>query len=120
MFVVDTNILIYAAIEESDEHEIAYKAVSSWRTASESWFITWPIAYEFLRVTTHRSLFDRPLRTTEAWQFVQTLVHTPDFGLLAEPSLHRDILSELVVEHPRLSGDIIHDLHTAAIIKESG
>jgi predicted nucleic acid-binding protein len=50
MFVVDTNILLYAADQHAPEHETARRLVEAWRRQSGAWYVTWGIGYEFLRV----------------------------------------------------------------------
>jgi toxin-antitoxin system PIN domain toxin len=120
VFVVDTNILIYAAIRQSPEHKVARAAVERWRRGSALWYASWPIVYEFLRVTTHPKVFDRPLTITEAWRFIESLRAAPAFGLLIETERHADILRDLTVAHSRLAGNIVHDLHTAALMREHG
>lgn len=120
MFVVDTNILIHAAIQESSAHQRARAVVEEWLRKPEAWFGTWPILYEFLRVTTHRGIFRRPLRPTDAWSFVQALLASASFSVLVETERHPDILATLLAEHPQASGNFLHDLHTAALMQEHG
>lgn len=52
MFVVDTNILVYAADEESPFHRPCYDLLDGWRKQPSAWYVTWGILYEFLRVVT--------------------------------------------------------------------
>ena len=120
MFVVDTNIMIYAAVEEFSEHDDARRLIEQWRRGSRSWFATWPILYEFLRVVTHRSVFERPLKLSDAWSFVDRLFEASSFSLLVETNRHGDVLAALMAEYPRITGNILHDLHTAALMKEHG
>ena len=120
MFVVDTNIMIYSAVEEFSEHENARSLIEQWRRGTRSWFATWPILYEFLRVVTHRSVFERPLKLSDAWSFVDGLFEAPNFSLLVETNRHADVLAALIAEYPRMTGNIMHDLHTVALMKEHG
>ena len=120
MFVVDTNILIYAAIEEFPEHRTARELVEQWRNETRPWGCTWSIIYEFLRVVTHRSVFERPLSTAEAWSFIEHLMEALTFRVIAETSRHEEVLGLMIAEYPRLAGNIMHDLHTAALMKEHG
>ncbi len=120
MFVVDTNLLIYAAIRGCPEHEEARRLVKAWREGSELWFVTWPIAYEFIRVTTHRAVFDRPLTAADAWRFLQQLAASPRFGFLVETELHSQVLEELIAQYPHAAGNLLHDLHVAAVMREHG
>jgi len=120
VFVVDTNLLVFAAIRETPDHEAARSLVEEWRLAEDLWFITWPIVYEFLRVTTHRALFDRPLRLADGWRFIQSLLMAHRLGFLIETDHHPEILGQLIRDHPRAAGNLMHDLHMAALMKEHG
>lgn len=120
MFVVDTNLLIYAAIREFMEHGRAAKLLAEWGSATEPWFITWSIAYELMRVITHRSALSRPLTFADAWGFIESLQSSSSFGILVETDRHADVLRDLTLEYPRISGNRLHDLHIAALMREHG
>ena len=120
MFVVDTNLLIYAAIREFKEHDRADKLLTDWGTAAEPWHITWSVAYEFMRVVTHRAPFPRPLTFAEAWGFIESLRSSPSFGILVETERHAEVVRDLTREYPHASGNRLHDLHIAALMREHG
>ncbi|HLB37757.1 MAG TPA: PIN domain-containing protein [Gemmatimonadales bacterium] len=85
-----------------------------------SFFLTWGIVYEFLRVTTHPAVFATPLDLPTARAWVATVLASPRAGLLVETDRHAEVLEELARLHPRLAGSLLHDLHTAALMKEHG
>jgi toxin-antitoxin system PIN domain toxin len=118
--VVDTNLLIYAAIRESPQHDRAHRLVVEWGRSAESWRITWSIAYEFLRVVTHRSALLHPLSFTVAWGFIERLRLSPSFGFLVETDRHAEVVRDLALEYPRTSGNRMHDLHITALMRENG
>ena len=120
MFVVDTNLLIYAAISGFPGHERARRLVDEWRRSAESWLITWSIAYEFLRVVTHRSVLLHPLTFADAWSFIESLRSSPSFGILVETERHAEVVRDLTREYPHVSGNQLHDLHIAALMREHG
>jgi hypothetical protein len=120
MFVVDTNLLIYAAIKESPQHDRARRLMVEWGRAAESWRITWSIAYEFLRVVTHRSALLHPLSFTVAWSFMERLRSSASFGFLVETDRHAEVVRDLSIEYPHTSGNRMHDLHIAALMRENG
>ena len=120
MFVVDTNLLLYAVNAGSPEHPTAAAEIERYRQGGDLWFLTWGIVYEFLRVSTHRSVFERPLRLAEAWAWIEVLRAGRGFRILAETERHPDVLGELAARHPRLAGNPVHDLHTAALMLEHG
>ena len=60
MFVVDTNVLVYAADAHAPEHTRCRAILDRWRRRSGAWYLTWGICYEFLRVVTHTRVFRHP------------------------------------------------------------
>ena len=120
MFVVDTNLLVYAANEGVREHARARDLLEAWRAGQEPWFLTWSIAYEFLQVTTSRRLHRQMLPLADAVRFLEGVLTSPAAGLLAETPRHSAIVQELALEHQRLWGPQVHDLHIAALMKEHG
>ena len=120
MFVVDTNLLIYAAIRKSPAHDQASRLVAEWRSSAEPWLITWSIAYEFLRAVTHRSILAGPLAFADAWSFIESLRASPSFGILVETDRHPEVVRDLTREYPHVSGNLVHDLHIAALMREHG
>jgi toxin-antitoxin system PIN domain toxin len=120
VFVVDANLFIHAANPDVDEYEAARRVVNEWRIGGEPWFATWPILYEFLRVTTHPKVFERPRTLGQAWEFVEALLASPGFGVLTESERHPAVVAELGAEYPWLAGSIVHDFHTVALMREHG
>ena len=120
MFVVDTNILVYGADGGFREHETCRKLLLGWRTQNSPWYLTWGILYEFLRVTTHPSILKRPLKSAEAWQYLQAILLAPTLRMLVETERHKNVMEEVFRELPRLSGNLLLDAHTAVLMREHG
>ena len=120
MFVVDTNLLLYAVNPDADEHMAAYALIESWRRGDRRWYVTWNIVYEFLRVSTHHKVFDRPLSLTQATAWIAAVLAGPNVGLLAPTDRHLDVLGELSAGHSRLRGNLVHDMHTVVLMREHG
>jgi toxin-antitoxin system PIN domain toxin len=120
VFVADTNLLLHAVNPDVPEHQQASGLVEQWRREPRAWFLTWGIVYEFLRVSTHRAVFPRPLTLPLAWEYVVSILSAGSCSVLVETDRHAAVLSELAVSHPRLAGNPLHDLHTAALMKEHG
>lgn len=120
MFVVDTNVLVYAADEDAPEFGRCRELLEEWRRQAGAWYTTWGILYEFVRVTTHPRVMQRPWTIRDAWSFVASLLASPGLGLLGETDRHPTVLGEAAVELPDLAGNLIHELHTAILMREHG
>lgn len=120
MFVVDTNILVHAALSTSPHHARAAAALSEWRSSDSDWFATWPTLYEFIRVVTHPAVVERPLSLADGHRFVDVLLRTPRFGVLVESERHEAVLRDVAAECPWVRGSLLHDFHTAVLMREHG
>lgn len=120
MFVVDTNILVYAADEDSPLHKRCVRLIEEWRRQSSVWYVTWGILYEFLRVITHPRVFRKPWSVTKAWSFVEAILASPSLGLLVPAERHVDVAAEVIKSMPSLSGNLLYDAQTAILMQEHG
>lgn len=120
MFVVDTNVLVYAADPDAGLHRRCRQRLEQWRGQTSPWYVTWPICYEFLRVTTHPKVFRNPWSAMRAWQFLSALFATPSLSVLTAGEHHAELLRETLEELPHLQGNILHDSHTAVLMREHG
>jgi toxin-antitoxin system PIN domain toxin len=120
MFVVDTNILVYAADEDSGLHQSCSRLMEEWRRQSTVWYVTWGILYEFLRVITHPRVFRKPWSVAEAWSFVEAVLASPSLGILVAAERHADVAAEVIRSLPSLSGNLLYDAQTAILMREHG
>ncbi len=120
MFVVDTNILVYAANRDSSSHRACYECIEKWASQPSAWYITWGICYEFMRLVTHERVLASPWTALEAWGFLETLLDSGGLGLLTPTERHAAVLAQVLQELPHLSGNIMHDSETAVLMREHG
>jgi uncharacterized protein len=120
LIVVDTNILVYAADADSQWHVKSHDWIEEQRSRPDARYVTWPILYEFMRVTTHPRVMRKPWSIAGAWAFVSTLLATPGLGVLVPTERHAAVAAQLVAELPWLAGNLIHDAHTAVLMREHG
>lgn len=120
MFVVDTNVLIYAADRNSEFHRRCYDLLQEWREQASAWYVTWGVLYEFMRVSTHPRVFRNPWSINQAWSFVEAILSSPFLGLLLPTDRHAEIASALFSEIPHISGNLVHDATTAILMREHG
>lgn len=84
------------------------------------WYLTWGICYEFLRVSTHPKVFRKPWTAANAWKFINAVLAAPAAAMLIEGERHAEGLRRTLAELPHLRGNILHDAHTAALMREHG
>ncbi len=120
MLAVDTNVLVYAADLDSRFHGPCSAWLEHQQRRPGAWYTTWPIIYEFLRVTTHPRILRRPFSASVAWEFVTALLASPGLAVLVPTERHADVAGEVIAELPHLAGNILHDAHTAILMREHG
>ena len=108
------------AQEESPYHDTCRERLEVWRKGSDAWFLTWGIVYEFLRVATHPRVARRPWSSSRAWEFVRLLLDSPGLQVLQETERHAAVAALVTAELPHLTGNILHDAHTAILMREHG
>jgi toxin-antitoxin system PIN domain toxin len=120
MVAVDTNVLVYAADRDSPHHTACRAWLERQRARPDAWYVTWNILYEFLRVTTHPRVMRRPWEVGAAWTFVSRLLASPGLAVLVATPRHTAVAEQVVGELPHLSGNLLHDAHTAVLMREHG
>lgn len=120
MFVVDTNVLVYAANEDCAEHEACLELVEGWRRSRLPWYLTWLIIYEFLRIASHPRVLSHPWSIEDAWSFIRALRASESLGILVATVKHDQVLDQMVEELPSLRGNLMHDAHTVVLMREHG
>lgn len=120
MILVDTNVFVYAADRSFAEHARCHALVSRLRQQTVPWHTTWPILYELLNVVTHRRFGPRPWSLPEAWKFVEGLLASRSLKVLGASERHREVAGEVLGAVPSLRGAVLHDAHTAVLMREHG
>jgi hypothetical protein len=120
VFVVDTNVLVYAADTSAPEHDRCRTLLEAWRRQRGAWYLTWGICYEFLRVVTHPRVLRRPWTSAAAWEFLNAVFASPGVEMLSATERHADVLMQTLREVPGLAGNLWHDAETAVLMREHG
>jgi toxin-antitoxin system PIN domain toxin len=120
LVLVDTNVLVYAADDASPHRSACLAWLEARRSRPDAWYITWSIVYEFLRVTTHQRVLRRPWSLTAAWTFVDVLLASPGIEVLVPTERHGEVAAAIIDELPELAGNLLHDMHTAVLMREHG
>jgi len=116
----DSCVTVYAADADSQFHGPCRDWLERQRARPDAWYTTWGILYEFLRVTTHPRVMRRPWNVREAWTFVQGLLASPGLSALVPTQRHPAVAEQVIGEFPHLAGNLLHDAHTAILMREHG
>jgi len=119
LIALDTNILVYARRRETRWHAEALGLLTSLSQGASPWAIPWPCVYEFLRVVTHPRVFDPPTEIDTALEDLDSLFRSPSLVLLGEGPAHPAHLERLA-RAGRVVGNLVHDVHIAALAVEHG
>ncbi len=119
-FLVDTNVLVYAADRDAPDHVICRKKLERWRQQRSPWYTTWGILYEFLRVVTHPQVLRRPWSGRQAWSFVEAMIESPSLRVLVHSREHPQVVAKAMTGVADLRGNLFHDAHTAFSMLEHG
>ena len=119
MTALDTNILVYARRSEAPHHRQALRLLRTFADGARPWALAWPCIYEFLRVVTHPRVFQPPTPLDAALDGLESLLASPSLTLLGEGPGHPAHLRRMV-EAGRATGNLAHDAHIAALLREHG
>jgi toxin-antitoxin system PIN domain toxin len=120
VFVVDTNVLVYAADVDAPAHARCRELLEEWRRQSSAWYTTWGVLYEFLRITTHPRVLRSPWSVNKSWFFVEAMLGSTALSVLVETERHASVVEEVLQEVPQVGGNVVHDAHTAILMREHG
>jgi toxin-antitoxin system PIN domain toxin len=73
----------------------------------------------YLRISTHPSVFERPLKPQEAMANIESLWKLPHSRFLAEQEGFWDVYCKLAAELP-VRGNLVPDAHLAALLQQHG
>ena len=118
--VIDTNVLVYAAKGDSEFHAVCRDFLERLTEDPSPKFLTWGVSYEFTRVVTHPAVYEVPWNAQSALRFIDGLLATGSYFMLTETDRHLEIWSQTLEEFPNLRGSIMHDVHTAVLMREHG
>lgn len=119
MRAIDTNVLIFASIPSSQQHEVAAGLLVELAEGPGPWAIPWPCVYEYLRVVTHPRVYHPPMPLERAQENVDRILASPSLVLLSETERHSAVLAR-VLRASGATGNLVHDAHIATLCLEHG
>ena len=119
MIAVDTNILVYAHRSESSRHDRACLWLRHLAEGATPWGVPVFCLGEFVRIATHRRVFDPPSTIAQAIDAIDSLLESPSLRLLVPSAAHWSLLRAAIVEG-ETAGNLVFDAQIAAICREHG
>ena len=119
MIAVDTNVLIYAHRRETEFNSVATAKLARLAEGTEPWALPVFCVAEFMRVVTHRRVFNPPSTIAQALDFVNGVVAAPTC-CIALPGA--DFLGHLktVARQADARGNLMFDAQIVALCREHG
>jgi len=118
-YTVDANILLYASDEGSPFHKAAVEVVQGVAAGPELVYLFWPTAMAFLRISTHPTIFGRPLTHDEAVGNLRSLLDLPHVRSPGEHDRFWARFNEVSADL-RPVGNAVPDAHLVALMIENG
>jgi hypothetical protein len=119
MIAVDTNVLVYAHRSESSRHDRARLWLRHLAEGATPWGIPVFCLGEFVRIATHRRVFDPPSTVAQALEAIDSLLESPSVRLLAPSAAHWSLLRAAIVAGVT-AGNLVFDAQIAAVCREHG
>ncbi len=119
MIAVDTSVLVFARRAESPHHGAARALLAGLGEGTAPWALPLPGVYEFVRVVTHRRVFDPPSPLDAVLRDLESLLASPSLTLLGEGPGHARPMGKQI-RGGSASGDLADDAHIAALVVEHG
>jgi toxin-antitoxin system PIN domain toxin len=119
MISPDVNLLVYAYNESAPQHERARTWWEDRMNRPEPVGIAWAAAFGFIRLVTHPSVLESPLRPMDALDLVDEWFAAENVMILEPGPRHLRIVRDLFAA-TGVAGSLTTDTHLAAIAIEHG
>lgn len=119
MLLPDVNVLVYAHREEVPRHDEYRAWVEAMADGPARFMLSNLVLSGFIRVVTHRRIFDPPSTLAEARSFVADLRQRPQRVTVGPGPRHWQIFTNLC-DAVEAKGNLVPDAYHAALAIESG
>lgn len=119
MFIVDTNVLVYAANADDVHHGPAKSWLGGALGSGETVGFAWSALVGFLRISTNPRLLASPITANEATDQIRRWLAPPNAVTLDPTPRHMDLLAGLL-DGTDATGTLVNDAHIAALALEYG
>jgi uncharacterized protein len=119
MTLVDANLLVYAHVSSSPQHERAREWLDEQLNGVAPVGIPWPSLLAFLRLVTNPRVFEQPEAMASAWDQVLAWLGCETAWIPHPGERHAQLLGELLAL-PGIQANLVPDARLAALAIEHG
>lgn len=119
--LLDTNLLVYAAMPAMDEHDAARTWLRGrYEDSAELVGLCWPTLYAFVRLTSSRAIMGEDASALDdAWRAAMAFLEQDNARLIEAGPVHASIAARLIAT-PGLASNDVPDVQLAALAIEHG
>jgi toxin-antitoxin system PIN domain toxin len=117
MILVDANLLLYAEDSLSPHHDKAREWWDEQLSGSAPVCLCWEVLGAFLRISTNKQIFRRPLTLKEATLRVQSWLDQPCVRVVVPAENHWEVFCDLL-DQGQATANLVTDAHLAALAIE--
>jgi len=119
VILVDANILVYAHVENFDQHAAARTWLDERLGGTAKVGLPWESLSAYIRLVSNPRIFAQPLRAADAMAQVRDWLSRPAAWTPGPTSRHADLLAALLAVDG-VRADLVPDAHLAAIAMGHG
>ena len=119
MIAIDTNILVYAHRSETELHPAATAELVALAEGVAPWGLPVVCVTEFMRVVTHRRVFNPPSTVSQALDFLDDVLASPVCRVVHPGPAFLGFLAE-AARQADARGNLMFDAQIAALCRERG
>jgi uncharacterized protein len=119
VILTDVNVLLHAHREEAADHRRFRSWLESVIEQPEAFGVSEIVLSAFVRVATHRRVYDPPTPLESALAFCRLLREQPNAIIISPGARHWSIFTDLC-HRANARGDLVADAYLAAMAIESG
>jgi toxin-antitoxin system PIN domain toxin len=117
--VVDVNVLLYAINARAENHEPARRWLDDALAGRDTVGFAWIVMLAFLRLSTRRGVFERPLSAEIAAEVLEEWLQQPTAVVVQAGDRHLSLITGLL-RVSGAAGNLVNDAHLAALAVEHG
>lgn len=119
MILLDANILVYATTTGPHQRQAREWLEEQLWTAPRVG-LPWPSLLAWCRLVSNPRIFSRPVPLASAWQQVEEWLSLEPVWIPSPTDRHATIFAELLAGSRASDGNLVPDLHLAALALEHG